>query len=716
MGNCLCKRKDTENPPKPAVEFTSLTPDAGDDVRASQSGVSSTYDYAYATPSSDDIQPPLSHSSRTTGSTSSSARSPYDNVNYGVRVPDNAAIHRLGARGSTSPSANSPYDNVNNGAKNLASPRSAASTSTSTNNVKSKSIIVAAIDFGTTFSGFAYCTKQGYKDPSGPKIQLHPWIAQNSLTAKAPTCVLLNLDQTFRSFGYEANTEFVENKSYADQFYFFKHFKMMLYKMKDEISRETILESENGESLPAIQVFAAIINFFKAKLLDDLNGKGTSFHNSDIHWVLTVPAIWNLKAKQFMKEASNLAGIEDYQLTLALEPEAASIYCRKLKMSDCGGRTFGGGPTIPSFKAGDKYLIMDLGGGTIDITAHEVLEDGHLKEIVEPTGGHWGGLRVNEAFTRLLQRLCGQDVLAELQQHHPTDWQELVDEFEKKKCAYKPGNNFSMITLRIPSTLNDECIKVSGCSLRERINQSFQNRLEFKGDKLKIDTSLFESFFTDSVTETVNQVRTLLRQTPQLHDVGTILVVGGYAESPLMRRAIIDAFEDRCKIIIPDNPSLGILQGAVMYGFELDAISSRVCKYTYGIGHQRRFREGRDDPRLRREHGGRSYVDDAFDKYVSKGDVVKYGQFQNGKDYYPVEDQQTQAWIDLYASEERDPQYVHEKSCVCLGFVGFELSPRKPGLDATVILELSFGGTDIEVRATEKRTGKVTKATCNFLG
>ncbi|XP_069128846.1 uncharacterized protein [Argopecten irradians] len=118
-------------------------------------------------------------------------------------------------------------DNVKNGAKNLASPRSAASTSTSTNNVKSNSIM------------------------RGKSIGL-------------------------------------------------------LRDYHDELSRETILESENGESLPAIQVFAAVIAFFKAKLLDDLNGKGTSFHNSDIHWVLTVPAIWNLKAKQFMKEASNL--------------------------------------------------------------------------------------------------------------------------------------------------------------------------------------------------------------------------------------------------------------------------------------------------------------------------------------------------------------------------------------------------------------------------
>jgi hypothetical protein len=36
-----------------------------------------------------------------------------------------------------------------------------------------------------------------------------------------------------------------------------------------------------------------------------LTGHGANaFSNDDIHWVLTVPAIWDLKAKQFMRDAA----------------------------------------------------------------------------------------------------------------------------------------------------------------------------------------------------------------------------------------------------------------------------------------------------------------------------------------------------------------------------------------------------------------------------
>ncbi|KAI2557402.1 heat shock protein family A (Hsp70) member 12A, partial [Homo sapiens] len=63
---------------------------------------------------------------------------------------------------------------------------------------------------------------------------------------------------------------------------------------------------------------------------------GSEFENSDVRWVITVPAIWKQPAKQFMRQAAYQAGLaspeNSEQLIIALEPEAASIYCRKLRL------------------------------------------------------------------------------------------------------------------------------------------------------------------------------------------------------------------------------------------------------------------------------------------------------------------------------------------------------------------------------------------------
>lgn len=51
------------------------------------------------------------------------------------------------------------------------------------------------------------------------------------------------------------------------------------------------------------------------------------------------------------------AGISKSKLTLALEPEAASIYCNSLPLSK-----FVKGSGLEGFEVGHKYLVLDAGG------------------------------------------------------------------------------------------------------------------------------------------------------------------------------------------------------------------------------------------------------------------------------------------------------------------------------------------------------------------
>jgi hypothetical protein len=67
-----------------------------------------------------------------------------------------------------------------------------------------------------------------------------------------------------------------------------------------------MLEDATEKKLPAKTVFSLAIRFLKDDLLSmskqRLNDGGLDVN--DIHWVLTVPAIWNDAAKQFMREAA----------------------------------------------------------------------------------------------------------------------------------------------------------------------------------------------------------------------------------------------------------------------------------------------------------------------------------------------------------------------------------------------------------------------------
>ena len=90
--------------------------------------------------------------------------------------------------------------------------------------------IIAAIDFGTTFSGYAYALMSN-KDNIYTNRNWGQ--TQGFLLQKTPSCLLLKPDAQFDSFGFEAVTKFNDlTEDEAANYYYFDRFKMKLYDNK----------------------------------------------------------------------------------------------------------------------------------------------------------------------------------------------------------------------------------------------------------------------------------------------------------------------------------------------------------------------------------------------------------------------------------------------------------------------------------------------------
>ena len=68
----------------------------------------------------------------------------------------------------------------------------------------------------------------------------------------------------------------------------------------------TTIKAANGKPFKALEVFVHSIKFMKDEALSVLASEtgDKDFNVLDIQWVLTVPAIWTPRAKQFMREAA----------------------------------------------------------------------------------------------------------------------------------------------------------------------------------------------------------------------------------------------------------------------------------------------------------------------------------------------------------------------------------------------------------------------------
>lgn len=62
-----------------------------------------------------------------------------------------------------------------------------------------------------------------------------------------------------------------------------------------------------------------------------------------------------------------------------------------------------------------------------------------------------------------------------------------------------------------------------------------------------------------------------------------IFVVGGFGESPILRRRLFQLGEkNSIQVTIPLRPGLAVVQGSVLFGLRPESITSRRSRYTYG--------------------------------------------------------------------------------------------------------------------------------------
>lgn len=98
---------------------------------------------------------------------------------------------------------------------------------------RKNALVYAAIDFGTTYSGYAYAFRN-YFEETPPKVIANSLTARDLSSLKVPTILLLDSERKFIAFGCEAEDKYVElaQEKREKNFYYFRRFKMKLYEVR----------------------------------------------------------------------------------------------------------------------------------------------------------------------------------------------------------------------------------------------------------------------------------------------------------------------------------------------------------------------------------------------------------------------------------------------------------------------------------------------------
>ncbi|XP_069468020.1 heat shock 70 kDa protein 12A [Ambystoma mexicanum] len=617
--------------------------------------------------------------------------------------------------------------------------------------------VVVAIDFGTTSSGYAYSFA---KEPECIHI-MRRWEGGDPGVSnqKTPTTILLTPDRKFHSFGFAARDFYHDlDPTECKQWLYFEKFKMTLH-TSPNLNMETDLTAANGKKVKALEIFAYALQFFKEQAMKELSDQaGCDYSASDVRWVITVPAIWKQPAKQFMRQAAYKAGmaspVNPEQLIIALEPEGASIYCRKLRlhqMIDLGSKTAlnGYSPTDPAtagftqakehirrnrqsrtflvenvigelwseLEEGDRYVVVDCGGGTVDLTVHQItLPEGHLKELYKASGGPYGSLGVDYEFEKLLHKIFGEDFIEQFKVKRPAAWVDLMIAFESRKRAAAPERT-NPLNINLPFSFIDYYKKFRGHSVEHALRKSNVDFVKWSSQgMLRMNPDAMNALFKPTIDHIIQHLSDLF-QKPEVLGVKFLFLVGGFAESPLLQQAVQQAFGDKCRIIIPHDVGLTILKGAVLFGMDPAVIKVRRSPLTYGVGVLNRYVEGKHPPEKLLLKDGTRWCTDVFDKFINADQSVALGETVK-RSYTPAKPSQMVIVINIYSADQDGANFITDPGVKKCGTLRLDLtgtdSATAPSRREIQTL-MQFGDTEIKAMAIDIASSKSVKAGIDFL-
>ena len=333
----------------------------------------------------------------------------------------------------------------------------------------------------------------------------------------------------------------------------------------------------------------------------------------------------------------------------------------------------------------------------------EVNKDGKLQEIRRAQGGDWGGIYVDEEFKEMLENILSKPVVEAFRMAHTMDYIDLFRNFERKKRQKQTSSN---VTISVPATLPEIVDDIN----RHIEEQGLKEVVTWKKGKFQIKLTKYEEFFNNVIDKIVVKVEEML-VSDTAKGTNVIIMVGEFSGSDFLQQRIKDSFPSYT-VVTPPECGLAVLKGAVLYGHDPDIIAAKIMKLTYGVGINTPFIEGIHPESKKRLMNGKEFCKDKFDIYVRIDTFVRRNEVKE-KIYYPIFENQTAGKFQVFASEEKDPQYTD--GCRERGTLTVPMPDISGGLNRKVVAKFKFGASTIKVKGIDETSKQSDKIRIDFL-
>ena len=378
-----------------------------------------------------------------------------------------------------------------------------------------------------------------------------------------------------------------------------------------------------------------------------------------------------------------------------------------------------------------SYIIVDIGGGTVDIASHTIVGD-RIEEIAIPDGNDWGGTTVNEEFSKFLQDFVDdpnfsryiENCSPETQARHKVDLNKLLYttfEMQKKRFGSRDpqdtcDTSYAVVLPRSFYKKYEDSLVKKGKELNDRRDMSVE--VEEDDEALLICSSKMAAFFKPTIDNIEKLIESYLKKGIATR-IDTVYWVGGFGGCKYLRHqlemAIKATFQDcTYHFPVPPEPEFAVIRGATAFRCDPGVVTKRKADATYGTGCRMHFNPAlhRPDYKVWDEEKNGYRCKNIFCAFVEKGeDVCTNEVFVT--DFLPRTSNQERMHFTVYSAPRKDVWYITDEDVQRLGEVTVDMVGY--GLDREVELVCDITHTEIQIRVRDKNSGNERKVVVDFL-
>ncbi|KAK2778157.1 hsp70-like protein [Colletotrichum kahawae] len=390
--------------------------------------------------------------------------------------------------------------------------------------------IIVGIDFGTTYSGVAWAeTQRADRRTAITTWPISKTVREGESSDKVPTKLRYAGDEIQWGFSIPIS---------APQDEVVEWFKLDLDPSLQSMGQAVSSEGRGGRNVDKLvtDYISALGEHLTYTLREKLGEQVVT--TTPLEFVVTVPAIWSDLAKEKTKQACQKAsGLSSSKTPIHLvsEPEAAAIYA--LHGLDPHG-----------LKVGDTVVVVDAGGGTVDLISYTITGLKPILEVQEAapgSGALCGSTFLNMRFAKFLKAKLGKEegfddeVMAEAMEQSETNGTQVKRQFT---LGAAPDETYT--------------IPVGGLNNNRELGIN-RGRFALKASDLQ---TIFEPVVLECIKLVKDQITT--SGVP----IRAILLVGGFGASNYLKERLRNAIDKNIQIMQPPNAWQAVVQGAVMKG------------------------------------------------------------------------------------------------------------------------------------------------------